>query len=439
MRKLITGFLSVLLLMVNVSAEESPAPSPDAAEEVTGENDTAEETAEPEQEWAVDISTDYAVLLDAESGKVLFEKNKDEACDPASLTKIMTVYLAMKTLAKDQPITMSKEAFQTYDHNQGVLWIQEGETLTAEDCEYATMLASANDTAAMLAEAAALSQEGFVQRMNSEVKEMNLESTSFDNIFGLASPGNRSSAYDMALITRQALKNEAFRNIFGASGYTIKPTNMQPQSRAIAQDCELLRNGNYSREDVTGGKIGSTKEGGFSLAASARRGATSLIAVVLGEENADSAYHDVVKIFEYGFQNAQTVTITAAEIGTKTVEVMDGGKHVADVVFSADSGFSILLPKDVDPSGLKAEIVVANESSSSPERISAEVRFTLNGETIGSAPMEKKIIEVKPEPNVIKKTGGFRQIFDYACIAVLALVLLLPPLVKFLTSLEPPA
>jgi hypothetical protein len=163
-----------------------------------------------------------------------------------------------------------------------------------------------------------------------------------------------------------------------------------------------------------------------------------LIAVVLGEENADSAYHDVVKIFEYGFQNAQTVTITAAEIGTKTVEVMDGGKHVADVVFSADSGFSILLPKDVDPSGLKAEIVVANESSSSPERISAEVRFTLNGEPIGSAPMEKKIIEVRPEAGVIEKTGGFRQIFDYACIVVLALVLLLPPLVKFLTSLEPP-
>ncbi len=442
MRKLITGFLSVLLLMVNVSAEESPAPSPDAAgtaEAVTEENGTEEATPEPEPVWAVDVSTNYAVLLDADSGKVLFEKNKDEPHDPASLTKIMTVYLAMKTLTTPgQPITMSKEAFQTYDHNQGVLWIQEGETLTAEDCEYATMLASANDTAAMLAEAAALSQEGFVQRMNAEVKEMNLESTTFDNIFGISSPGNLSSAYDMALITRQALRNETFREIFGASGYTIGPTNMQPQSRPIAQDCELLRNGSYSWEDITGGKIGSSKEGGFALAASAKRGATTLIAVVLGEENADSAYHDIVRIFEYGFQNAQTVTITAADIGTKTVEVMEDGKHVADVVFSADSGFSILLPKDVDPSGLKAEIVVANESSSSPERITAEVRFTLNGELIGTAPMEKKILEVPPEATVIEKTGGFRAIFDYACIAVLALVLLLPPVVKFLTSLEPP-
>ena len=447
MKKLITGFLSVLLLMTGVSAEETPAPSPlpeagketAVPEEGTEENGTTEETPEPEPVWAVDVSTDYAVLIDADSGKVLFEKNKDTARDPASLTKIMTVYLAMKTLTSpSQEITMSKEAFQTYDHNQGVLWIQEGETLSAKDCEYATMLASANDTAAMLAEAAALSQDGFVQKMNAEAKDMNLEATVFDNIFGLSSPGNQSSAYDIAKLTRQALKNDAFREIFGASGYTIPATNKQPQSRPIAQDCELLRNGEYSWEEATGGKIGSTKDGGFCLAASAKRGATSLIAVVLSEETADNAYHDIVRIFEYGFQNAQTVTITAEQIGTKTVEVMDGGKHVADVVFSADSGFSILLPKDIDPDGLKAEIVVANETASSPERITAEVQFTLNGELIGSAQMEKKVVTVKQEETVIEKSGGFRMIFDYACIIVLVLVLLLPPLVKFLTSLQPP-
>ena len=172
----------------------------------------------------------------------------------------MTVYLAMKTLTSpSQEITMSKEAFQTYDHNQGVLWIQEGETLSAKDCEYATMLASANDTAAMLAEAAALSQDGFVQKMNAEAKDMNLEATVFDNIFGLSSPGNQSSAYDIAKLTRQALKNDAFREIFGASGYTIPATNKQPQSRPIAQDCELLRNGEYSWEEATGGKSEAPK------------------------------------------------------------------------------------------------------------------------------------------------------------------------------------
>ena len=440
MRKLITGFLSVFLMMTAVSAEETPAPSAQEGteEKQAEENDTTEKTPETPT-WAVDVNTDYAVLLDADSGKVLFEKNKDTARDPASLTKIMTVYLAMKTLTNpSQPITMSKEAFQTYDHNQGVLWIQEGETLSAQDCEYASMLASANDTSAMLAEAAALSQDGFVERMNAEAKEMNLENTVFDNIFGVSSPGNTSSAYDIALITRQAMKNEKFREIFGASGYTIPATNKQPQSRPIAQDCELLRSGSYSWDDVTGGKIGSTKEGGYALAASAKRGATSLIAVVLSEENADNAYHDIVRIFEYGFQNAQTVTITAEQIGTKTVEVMDGSKHIADVVFSADSGFSILLPKDIDPDGLKAEIVVTNEEASDPERITAEVHFLLNGELIGTAPMEKKISEVKPEANVIEKSGGFRALFDYACIAILVLVLLLPPVMRFLTSLEPP-
>jgi len=436
MRRLITGFISVFLAFLPVYAEESPSPTPEeTAQEGAQETTTAEEE---EEKKLIDISTDYAVLIDADSGKVLFDSHADTQRDPASLTKIMTVYVAMQSVSESQQITMSSEAFQTYDHNQGVLWIQEGETLSALDCEYATMLASANDTAAMLAEAAALSQEGFVQRMNAEAESMKLANTKFDNIFGYTGEGNRSTAYDIAMITRQAIRNESFRKIFGASGYSISPTNKQPQSRAIAQDCELLRSGQYAYEDITGGKIGSTASGGFVLAASAKRGATSLIAVVLQEETADSAYRDIVKIFEYGFQNAQTVTITPADIGTKTVEVMKDGKHVADVTFSADSSFSVLMPKEMDPDGLTSEIVVMNEKASEPERISAEVHFLMNGDLIGTAPASKKIQTVEAEPGIVEKTGGFRGIFDLFCIAVLVGVLLLPPAIRLFLSLAPP-
>ena len=424
LKKLMTGISLFCLCSISVFAE--PTPSPETAE-----------TEEPETQEVLNLAANYAVLLDMDSGKVLYEKNSEAPTDPASLTKLMTVYLALEKLPSDRQLTMSDSAFQSYDHNQGVLWIQQGETLSLADCAYASMLASANDTTAMLAEETAGSLTQFVELMNSAAAEMELANTHFDNVLGLASSENYSSAYDLAMLTRKALKNTKFKDIFAAASYSINPTNKQSQARVIASDCELIRSGSYAYEDATGGKIGSTTSGGYALAASARRGATSLVAVVLGEETADAAYQDTVRIFEYGFENAQTVTITPEDYGSRTVEVKDGKKHVADVVFTSDSTFSILMPKELDPSELSAEIVVHNEDSSVPEDITAEVIFSLNGETIGSAPMERNIVveppKEKPKPQDIGTT-----ILDGVSLAALGLVVLLPAIVSFFQHLEPP-
>ncbi len=289
----------------------------------------------------------------------------------------------------------------------------------------------------MLAEGTAGSLNAFVEKMNAEAAELELQNTHFDNVFGIASSDNYSSAYDLAMLTRKALKNEAFREIFGASSYTLSGTNKQAQTRAITADCELIRSGTYSYEDAIGGKIGSTAQGGFALAAAAKRGATSLIAVVLGEETPDAAYHDAVRIFEYGFESAQTVTVTPADYGSRTIEVTDGRKHVADVVFTSDSSFSILMPKELDPALVKAEIVVHNEDSKDPEEITAEVIFTLDGETIGSSPMERTII-MEPVNERIRKEDLPQIVLNWISVGALALVLLLPALNWFFRQLEPP-
>ena len=424
LKKVITGISLFCLSVLPVFAEPTPTPE-------------AEETEQPESSEVLDIAAGYAVLLDLDSGKVLFEKNSDVETDPASLTKIMTVYLGLEKLPSDRQLTMSDTAFQSYDHNQGVLWIQQGETLSLADCAYASILASANDTTAMLAEETAGSLEQFVELMNQTAGEMELAHTHFDNVFGLASSENYSSAYDLAELTRRALKNSKFRDIFAAPSYSMNPTNRQAQARVIAADCELIRSGTYSFADATGGKIGSTASGGFALAASAKRGATSLVAVVLGEETADAAYRDAVRIFEYGFENAQTVTITPADYGSRTVEVKSGSKHVADVVFTSDSTFSILMPKELDPSELHAEIVVYHEDSSDPEEITAEVLFTLNGETIGSAPMDRTI-QMEPVKEAKKPGKHVLSLLDWASLAALAVVVLLPAIVSFFQHLEPP-
>ena len=105
---------------------------------------------------------------------------------------------------------------------------------------------------------------------------------------------------------------------------------MQPQTRAIVNDCEFLRDGAYRYEDAAGGKIGSTPANGFALAAYAKRGGTGMIAVVMHEANAESAYKDAAKLLNYGFESAQTITITPEEIGTKTISVDDGKTATGD-------------------------------------------------------------------------------------------------------------
>lgn len=429
MRKLIALFLSVLTAMTPVLAEAAPSPETDP-------EGNAEETEEPVEEYAVELSTEYAVLIEAGSGTVLFDKQGEEPGDPASLTKIMTVLLAAEKLNDDDTLTMSSQAFQSYSHDQGVLWIQDGETLSVSDCEYATMLASANDTCAMLAEGAAGDIPAFVKLMNERAETYGMSGTHFENPFGVAAAGQYSTAYDLAVLTQNAIKNERFRKVFGAPSHTMAATNMQAQTRVIANDCEFLRDGAYSYDGAVGGKIGSTPANGFALAAYAERGGTGLIAVVMHEANAEAAYRDAARLFDYGFESAQTITVTPEQIGTKTISVDDGKTHIADVTFAADSSFNILLPKGVGAESITSEIVVKNEDAKTPEHISAEVVFLLDGEEIGRSPLTAEIVR-EPEKEPVNYTALGRQIFDWACVALLAFMVLRPA-VKWLHELLMP-
>ena len=424
-RKCTAVLVSLMTLVTPVLAEETPTMDP-------------QETEEPEEEvYAVDLETDYAVLIELGSGAVLFEKQGDEPGDPASLVKIMTVLLAAEQLPDEDNLTMSSAAFQSYSHDQGVLWIQQGETLSVKDCEYASMLASANDTCAMLAEGAAGDIPSFVKKMNERASEIGLRNTHFENPFGTSAAGQYSTAYDLALLTRAAMKNNRFQTIFGASSYTLNPTNMQPQSRPIANDCELLRSGAYQYENALGGKIGSTPANGYALAACAEKGATGLIGVVMHEGTAEAAYRDVEALFEFGFENAQTITITPEDIGTRTVTVNEGKRHVADVVFSADSSFSILMPKGMDAERITSEIVVQNENSTDPERITANVVFLLDGEEVDSAPLTATIIR-EPEKEPLNYFELAQKSFDIASVALLAFVVLRPAGKFIFHRLQPP-
>ena len=174
------------LAVLPVYAEEETADPEMLPEE------SAEPTPEPEPAYRVDASS--AVLMDKTSGNILFEQDKDNRIDPASLTKLMTVYLGIENLSDDKELSMTTEAFETYDHSFGVLWIEQGETMSASSAEHAAMLASANDTAAMIAEAVSSSQDGFITKMNITAAQFGMENTHFQNIFGIHNDSNYSTS-----------------------------------------------------------------------------------------------------------------------------------------------------------------------------------------------------------------------------------------------------
>lgn len=398
------GLLALTILPVQAEGE-TPTPTPETAA-----------SAAP----AITVSAQGAALMDATSGKVLFEQSGDAHLDPASLTKLMSVYLAATSLDSQAEITMSSTAFQTYDHSSGVLWIQDGETMTAEEAEYASLLASANDTTAMLAEAVSGDQDTFVTKMNETAASLKMSNTNFQNVFGLNNENNYSSAKDMALLVQAAVKNDAFRTMLGSTGYVMAATNMT-QQRPIGNDCQFLPGETSAYADATGCKIGSTQAGGYALAATARRDETSLIAVVLGEADAASAYADAAKMLDWGYANYHTVTLKGADVGSKTVEIYSGKTHTYDVVFSIDSDFSILLPAAITKDQITTSIETQHEDLSDPNKVTADVVFSIDGQQVGTIPMKA---EIKAIDNSFEATKAplIQQWFDYGCVGILALV-----------------
>lgn len=416
-------FSSISILPVRAEGESTPTPSPSSGTDVS-ETDTAPSLHAPE-----------AVLIDAASGSVLYEIDSSTSRDPASLTKLMGLYLAASQLAEDDTLTLSDTAFNTYDHSSGVLWIQSGETLSVMDCLEASMLVSANDTMAMLAEGVSGGNDAFVQAMNDQAESWNLTATHFDNIFGTYSENNYASAKDLALLTRQALQNPLFKEVFCSTSYTIAPTNLQVQKRSLSTDCALLKDGDQNYAYAVGGKIGYTQEGGYCLSVYAERGDTGVIAVVMGEGSEEFAYEDIRTLCDYGFGHYQTVTITKEEIGTQTVELREYGRHTGDLIFSAASSYSILLSSSVDASALKGELVIDNADAQDPDQITARIVFTLDGNVIGETEAVKEVVTY----DLGSLTGlDAMSYFDWGCIALLVLVGAWPLFRKLAEIFRPP-
>ncbi len=259
------------------------------------------------------VFAESAIVMEASTGLILYEKNIDDQHYPASITKIMTVLLALENSSLGDIVTFSHDAVYDVDSDSSRLWVTEGEQMTMQQCLYAILLYSANDVAYGVAEHVGGSVENFARMMNEKAKSLGCKNTNFTNPHGLQDDNHYTCAHDMALITREAIKNETFLKIFGTRTYQIPPTNLQSETRYLANHHKLLMKQTYSYDGVIGGKTGYTSTSLYTLVTVAKRGDLELICVLMRDDSIEHEYTDTIKLFDYGFDNFSIYPIADLE------------------------------------------------------------------------------------------------------------------------------
>ncbi len=237
------------------------------------------------------ISASGAILMDMDSGRILYEKNAYESRLVASISKIMTAVIAIESGKLNDEVVVGDEIEKSYGSG---IYIKKGEKLTLKDLVYGLMLRSGNDASYSIAKYVGGSVDKFVKLMNKKAKSLGMKKTVFNNPNGLDSDkGNYSSAYDMALLTTYAMKNKEYRKIVKTKVYRLK-TNMNMYKWHNKN--KLLNTYQYT----TGGKTGYTKKAKRTLVTTASKDNMNLVVVTLNDDN---DWQDHKNLFEYGFNN----------------------------------------------------------------------------------------------------------------------------------------
>ena len=264
-------------------------------------------------EDTLQLASQAAVLIDADTGAVLYEKNMHEQLYPASITKLMTALLSMEALEPEQVLTVSQTAVNAVPRTSSHIGLLAGERLTVDQALYAIGMESANDAANVLAEAVGGTLEGFAEKMNEKARELGALNTHFTNANGLPDGNHVTTAYDMALITAAALKQEGLANYFSTVSYTLSATNLS-STRSFSNKDRLLPGGQYYYEGVLLAKTGWTTAAQGTFAAAVKKGQTTLVAVTLKSPLLEDKYKDTHKLLDYGFSHYASVNVSAEQV-----------------------------------------------------------------------------------------------------------------------------
>lgn len=354
------ALLLIFCMITTITAAES-----DTAEITSTEmeEDTAAE-ANPNPKPQFQVNAKSAILIEAQTGQTVFAMNEHEKLPIASITKIMTMLLVMEAVDSGKldlkdTVTISANACRM---GGSQVYLEEGEVFTVEELLKAVAVHSANDASVALAEKVSGSEEAFVHLMNEKAKELKMNNTNFLDATGLTDEGHYSTAYDVALMSRELLTKHP-RIIYYT---TIWHDSFRDGKFDLDNTNKLVKR--YS--GITGLKTGFTNKAGFCLAASAERDGTQFISVVLGSETNEMRFTESAKLLDFGFANWETARIEKKGQPAGNIPVKKG--EVSEIPLEYGENAVILVKK-----GKKDQLV---EKAEIPENITAPVE---RGQVVG--------------------------------------------------------
>ncbi len=347
-----------------------------------------------------DVSpSEGAFMMEMDTGTVLYDKNATEAMYPASITKVMTVLVALENSTMDEIVTFSADAVFKNEGDTSHISRDLGEEMTMEQCLYAVMLESANECAYAVAEHVGTKigtgYASFIEKMNEKAKELGCVNTHFSNPNGLHADDHWTCPHDMGLIGAAAYKNENFRIICGTRRYVIPPTNKHAdptplnQHHAMISDRSTIK---YLYEHAKGGKTGFTDQARNTLITFAEKDGMKLVCVIMKSSN-PLHYQNTTDLFEWGFNNFQKLNIAENEQSISEEKLKDMGILNTNQEFvSLSKNASIVLPNGVAFS----EAQISREDNNSyGSKTLARLKYVYEGRDVGSAEIEAKDVKVE--------------------------------------------
>ena len=348
----------------------------------------------------LNVDAKASLIIEENSGKVIHEDNSNVQNYPASVTKILTAILTLENCELTDTVTVSKTAISNIPSGYVIAPLFVGEQMSVEDLLYALMLKSANDAAYVLAEHVGGSVEGFSEMMNKKAEELGCKNTHFVNPNGIHNSNHYTTAYDMYLIARYAMKNEEFVKIVSTYQHALSATNKYSKNDRLMKNTNAFVNpsSRYYDENVKGIKTGTTLQAGNCLITSTSKNGFVVITVILGAKTSESKFSETKKMMNYAFDNYEFTQIHKKGDVIKNIEVEKATKETKSLNLVISDDIKAINNIKIKAEEIEPEISLNDEiiAPISKGQELGTIKYTVDG-------LEYKA-KLLAENDVIKKT-----------------------------------
>lgn len=311
------------------------------------------------------LASGSAVLMDAKTGIILYDKDMHNIGYPASMTKVMTTLLALENTSPTDVITHSNNAITGIESGSSSIGMRIGEEMTMEDAVHGIMLSSANEVSMAVAEEVSGTTEDFAKMMTAKAKEVGALNTNFMNPHGLHSEEHYTTPYDMALIMREAVQNEVFANLISTTTYTVPTTNIVDEERNLYNSNRLIsKTSDYYYENVVGSKTGYTSKAGNTLVTYAKDGDIELLVCIMQGSGSANVYTDTRKLLDFGFNQYNLSSIFDKSSYSSLAKVVqtynEKQVELGDIYITAKNSILTQIPKTITSSDIEQVTNIKN-------------------------------------------------------------------------------